>query len=770
MRLFVACFLICLLNTSAISPVKQDTFVDKWTVEINGNSSTADTIATQIGCINRGLVKGFDNIYLFERPSFIDRSSNNDEDPNMIVQRAKREFVRTTELLSQHAEIDWVEPQTTLRRVKRDPLSTIRSLRLAGTASPVDDGPQDWHEHRAYAMTQQQQQQQQQTQNQQNYWQTSLPQQKQQQQQQQPQQQQQIQSKPKHQPHQVIKSNAKQVYNHHIAPDHRDPFERGSASQFPSSDAQFNDELWMHQWYLQDTSNIPTIQGLDLNVQRAWDLGYSGQGIVVTVIDDGLEWNHTDLFANYDPRASWDMNSNDSDPFPRYDPFNQNSHGTRCAGEIAMVANNRKCGVGIAPRARIGGIRSLDGDVSDHIESMSILHSLDYVDIYSGSWGPMDDGATLEGPKRLAAQALERGIRHGRRGLGSLYIWANGNGGIRGDNCNCDGYVSSLYTISIGSVSQQGQFPFYGERCASTLAVTCSSGAFTDKKIATTDLRNKCTTDYSGTSAAAPLAAGIMALVLEANNNITWRDAQHLVAWTSEYYPLKDNQGWKRNAAGLLYNARFGFGLMNAGALVEAARSWTNVPKRRICTFSSRDVPRFLQSQTAPVYVAFHTDNHAACRYVEHVQVFVDIEYTRRGVLDIYLISPSGSWSTLLTRRPRDQAQNGFNNWPLMSVHFWGERSEGQWTLIVRDRHGQNQRGFLRNATLVLHGTQQRPAHMANGGRVYAQEDQIGDTLDASNEFDEDDMYDQNSLPNDLTMVRDEANEQILPPALVNLP
>lgn len=72
-----------------------------------------------------------------------------------------------------------------------------------------------------------------------------------------------------------------------------------------------------------------------------------------------------------DPEASFDANDNDADPFPRYDAQNTNAHGTKvrrsdalgssadgcfkCAGEIVMKANNRKCGVGVAFNAKIGG-------------------------------------------------------------------------------------------------------------------------------------------------------------------------------------------------------------------------------------------------------------------------------------------------------------------------------------------------------------------------------------------------------------------------------
>lgn len=50
---------------------------------------------------------------------------------------------------------------------------------------------------------------------------------------------------------------------------------------------------------------------------------------------------------------SYDMNGEDDDPTPQYN--NENEHGTRCAGEVAMAANNHKCGVGVAFNAKIGG-------------------------------------------------------------------------------------------------------------------------------------------------------------------------------------------------------------------------------------------------------------------------------------------------------------------------------------------------------------------------------------------------------------------------------
>ena len=77
------------------------------------------------------------------------------------------------------------------------------------------------------------------------------------------------------------------------------------------------------------------------------------------------------------------------------------------------------------------------------------------------------------------------GIRKGRGGLGAIFVWATGNGGHYNDYCNCDGYITSIFTVSIGAVNDRGKSPWYAEPCPSTLAVTYSSGETrgTDKQI-----------------------------------------------------------------------------------------------------------------------------------------------------------------------------------------------------------------------------------------------------------------------------------------------
>uniref|UniRef100_A0ABI7XTU1 Proprotein convertase subtilisin/kexin type 5 n=1 Tax=Felis catus TaxID=9685 RepID=A0ABI7XTU1_FELCA len=482
----------------------------------------------------------------------------------------------------------------------------------------------------------------------------------------------------------------------------------------------FNDPKWPSMWYMHCSDNTHPCQS-DMNIEGAWKRGYTGKNIVVTILDDGIERTHPDLLQNYDALASCDVNGNDLDPMPRYDASNENKHGTRCAGEVAAAANNSHCTVGIAFNAKIGGVRMLDGDVTDMVEAKSVSFNPQHVHIYSASWGPDDDGKTVDGPAPLTRQAFENGVRMGRRGLGSVFVWASGNGGRSKDHCSCDGYTNSIYTISISSTAESGKKPWYLEECSSTLATTYSSGESYDKKIITTDLRQRCTDNHTGTSASAPMAAGIIALALEANPFLTWRDVQHVIVRTSRAGHLNAND-WKTNAAGFKVSHLYGFGLMDAEAMVMEAEKWTTVPQQHVCVESTDRQIKTIRPNSAvrSIYKASgcsDNPNHHV-NYLEHVVVRITITHPRRGDLAIYLTSPSGTRSQLLANRLFDHSMEGFKNWEFMTIHCWGERATGDWILEVYDTPSQLRNfktpGKLKEWSLVLYGTSVQPYSPTN--------------------------------------------------------
>jgi len=464
---------------------------------------------------------------------------------------------------------------------------------------------------------------------------------------------------------------------------------------------RWTDQEWPRQWYLNRGGK------LDMNVEEAWDLGYSGKGVTVTILDDGVEWNHPDLMRNYREKASYDINNNDKDPFPRYDLFDTNKHGTRCAGQVAAEANNSICSVGVAFNAGIGGVRMLDGTITDAVEARSLSLNPQDIDIYSASWGPDDDGRTVDGPGPLTRRALEEGVTKGRQGLGSIYVWASGNGGKFQDNCNCDGYATSVYTLSVSSASEHGEIPWYSEQCSSTLATTYSSGSSRagERKVITTDLHGRCTSSHTGTSASSPMAAGIIALVLEANPVLTWRDVQHIVVRSAKMANLKVGD-WVTNGAGYNVSHAFGFGLMDAGSMVKRAVTWTTVPTQERCEVEyqgQEETVRAGQARELQLIVS----GCDQVRVLEHVHVVVDINSrSRRGEFEILLRSPAGTLSQLLAPRPLDNSISGFSNfrtWPLMSTHYWGENPDGRWTLTIK--HSGSRTAFVGGWRVVLYGT-----------------------------------------------------------------
>ena len=133
----------------------------------------------------------------------------------------------------------------------------------------------------------------------------------------------------------------------------------------------------------------------------------------------------------------------------------------------------------------------------------------------------------------------------------------------------------------------------------STMSTTYSSGSSSERQILTTDLHHKCTASHTGTSASAPLAAGIIALALEANPKLTWRDVHHLVVRTARQANLKAND-WVTNAVGRNISHSFGYGLMDALAMVNLAKVWrrvgdhhrcvTTYPQRNLYVLSSNDL------------------------------------------------------------------------------------------------------------------------------------------------------------------------------------
>ena len=234
-------------------------------------------------------------------------------------------------------------------------------------------------------------------------------------------------------------------------------------------DFDIKDPIFKDQWHLYN----PIQLGHDVNVTDVWRQGITGHNATVAIVDDGLDMYSDDLKDNYFAEGSYDFNDKGPEPKPRLD---DDKHGTRCAGEIAAVKNN-VCGVGVAWNAKVAGIRILSKQISDADEAAAMNYAFDKNQIYSCSWGPPDDGQSMDAPGILIKKAFVNAVQRGRNGLGSIYVFASGNGAANDDNCNFDGYTNSIYSITVGAVDRKGLHPYYSEKCSAQLVVTYSSGS-----------------------------------------------------------------------------------------------------------------------------------------------------------------------------------------------------------------------------------------------------------------------------------------------------
>lgn len=480
-----------------------------------------------------------------------------------------------------------------------------------------------------------------------------------------------------------------------------------------------NDPLIGQQWHLVTSGSASP--GTSLEVESVWDYaggtGIRGRGVRIGVVDDGLQQSHPDLSPNVDASLGWDWNGNDSNP----SPTSGNRHGTACAGNAAARGNNAQGGSGVAPEATLAGLRLVAAPATDQQEAEAFVWKQDAIQVKSNSWGPDDTGRILEEPGPLAKAALQSATTNGRNGLGTIFVWAAGNGGDLADNSNYDGYANSIHTIAVGAIDSSGNSSYYSERGANLVVCAPSDGSTSTLGITTTDLvgssgYNTASTaaggdyahDFGGTSSATPLVAGVVALMLEKNPGLGWRDVQEILMRSAKRI-LPSDPEWIQNAAGFWFHHRMGAGLANAPAAVAMAEGWTNLPPQDSVSQSISTVRQIPENNATGIMENFVFP--ANTMRAEHVTVTVDISHTSRGNLEIVLTSPSGTASRLA--EIHSDTNDNFTQWTFSTVRNWGESITGTWSLRISDISpaGNTSGGTLNSATLKIYGSSATPVN-----------------------------------------------------------
>jgi kexin len=456
------------------------------------------------------------------------------------------------------------------------------------------------------------------------------------------------------------------------------------------------DPLFGDQWHLSNTGQAGGTPGEDAGATGAWTAGFDGTGVRIAIVDDGLEIGHEDLFWNALPGESHNYLDGSSDP-------TGGEHGTCVAGVAASVGGNALGGRGAAFEAHLVGYNFL-ASATNANEGNAMTRDAAANWVSNNSWGPID-GVPVPSSSTWK-QAIGTGLANGRGGLGLVYVFAAGNGAQLGpdpgDNSNLDGYANYYGVIAVGAVDDDGIKAPYSEKGANVFVCAPSQGA-TIHAITTVDRSGAAgyndgtnpfdyadldyTNTFNGTSSAAPLVAGVVALVLEANPSLTWRDVRYVLAQSARLNAPAD-PGWAVNGGGYAVNHKYGFGVVDAGAAVALAQAWVNVPP--MITFATpTDSPGLVIPDDDVIGVSSSiVVAGSGVAEIEHVEITFDADdHPYAGDLEIVLAAPSGTASVLTEAHaiPAGVSHLRFDNFRFGSVRHLDEPADGTWTLTVRD-------------------------------------------------------------------------------------
>jgi len=550
-----------------------------------------------------------------------------------------------------------------------------------------------------------------------------------------------------------------------------------------------------------------------INLQPAWAAGYTGAGVTINIVDDGPDETHPDFSGKYDALGSCPTHTTGSHG-TTVAAIALAAGNDQCSRGVAYGATLSKCGMngntvtnmlignmarnhissnswGIDPCTALAssGRRKLrqrqlqgcpfaataasgtspcsasecpgaswtsplstcEAVISTYCQDVSNYDA----DGECASWTHLWMTCAYTHLPWATKRTLQRGVLEGRSGRGIVYVMSSGNENAQGEDVNMEQYLHSRFTITVGATDKLGLHSYYSVT-GSSLFISAPGGDATQHSnswhVAATG--GGCAAQQQGTSYACPVVSGVVALMLQANPLLGWRDVQGILAATTSRNDPTSSL-WTTNAAGFIHNIKYGFGMVDASAAVAAALSWTNWGiERRIIANSSQQLTVPHDGSTLSTSVTVGAQSQAWA--IEWIEIFVNLNHSSRGDLQLELTSPSGTHS-VLTPGPRPETSNppvvgcsaeddtctssndgicdnpqscecdyndclaanwtGTNgqpslylprfNWKMTSVRSWGESPVGTWTLAIRDRrlaNGPSVNSLLRSWNLLIYG------------------------------------------------------------------
>ena len=488
------------------------------------------------------------------------------------------------------------------------------------------------------------------------------------------------------------------------------------------------DPLLERQWHLLNTGQSGGVPGMDIGLQGVRE---TGRGVLMAFVDGAVQLSHPDLVANVftlnGRLPALDPSPPPAPPSATYNPNAgqwDDAHGTAVVGIAVASANNSLGGRGVAPESKFV---AYNGVVTGLVAS-ALRSAIDIgADIVNNSWGSLDSSSgqsSYQSSDPAWREAMTLALGQGRQGRGTVVVFAAGNGGLDEDS-NRDGYVNHPGVLAVGTVDHRGRPSSYAEPGANVLISAPSMSLLrrTDAgaDIWTTDIAGPRglaagslseNADYAafagGSSAAAPMVSGVVALMLEVNPSLGWRDVRWLLARSARPADLRPEQAEPSvmNAQG--FHPRVGFGRVHAGDAVSEARNFAGLSAERRCDSGLQGVDQAIGDSPAPALITTTRFEGCDLKIVESVQLTLEVDHAYVADLDVVLISPSGTRSQLA--KP--------HSCPANVSGPCGDLSRG-WTFHSVRHMGESLRGSVQNASL---------GQLQQGWQIQLKDAQAGDT------------------------------------------
>ena len=502
------------------------------------------------------------------------------------------------------------------------------------------------------------------------------------------------------------------------------------------------DSLYPQQWYLNNAGANQVAASSHISVEKAWDITRGVRSVVVAVTDDGFDLNHPDFQGVGKIVAPKDFKDQDFLPLPGEEDEN---HGTACAG-VAVAEETGSGIVGVAPGCALMPLRTTGFLDDESIEQLFEWAIQNGASVISCSWGP----AAVYFPLSLRQRAaLTRAATIGRDRKGCVIVFAAGNANrpisgtineqgwpnnlLKGPTQWLGGFTVHPDVITVSactSLSKKSAYSNWGNVTISAPSNNAPPGMWFEQTgyistapevrtalpglgVLTADRlgaagysSNNFTNDFGGTSSACPVVAGVAALVLSANPDLTAQEVRRILQQTADKIVDPDPDPQLAFRLGTYdvngYSQWFGYGKVNAFKAVQAAKE-QRVQSKPSQVLNGRNNNSLAipddnpQGITSPIQVP-QTGS------VRDIQIGVNIEHSFLGDIEVSLIPPTGQ-TVLLQGRTLGSATQLQGTYTLQNTpalkQLLASPAAGVWHLLVVD-YAQLDTGTVKSWELTL--------------------------------------------------------------------